>query len=820
MKNRSVVMKKIVFKKLNNKGSTFVLAIIIITLVTTLAVAVLTASLHNVAMKAVDRNSKDTFYTSETVLDEIRAGVGLDTMSSLAEAYESVLKNIIKQDASGYSYIKDNDTANEEFKEAFIDNILNKVSGGTAGFAGDSQEFISTDPNVRDTAKTYLKGYISGYDEGMADISSVGNIRAYKDSETGYKYILILEDVVVKYKEEKSGEIYFADVTADLEIEFPNMTVDFSNTNRLDDFKKYSLIADDSIVIDGCTANVNASMYAGARISVLADSLFGGKLAVSRGAEADNVNVICGGNVDGGTISVTGNANYSSALDFNYANIWCTNMVTSTFMQNGKDATQGAGITIADTCKTFVKDDLTVEGAKSDIDVNGEYYGYSYDGNSSLNLHTASSAIIINGADANLTVGTSKMILGGHAYIEVTGDGGDYMTGEALSLKGAQEVYLVPDEYLGINYENNLTNPMPLDTWNTLVAQSEAEGSDVEICNVTGFFAYTRGYLGSNAKTCYTVRNAGNGLVYVYLDFKDKASAASYIEDVAGGVDSSLKAKLDKYTKSLFKDGGAVSVNSSSSVYTKGALLEYSSGSAGAATGATPDEVGDVSYANSGVLLSTDEFVLTSMDLSNRYDILSHLLADIPWTDEDNSGKKYIVNDIDSALWQKKDYLLAGNEMSTTTIFDVIIDREMLEAVEYNTSKAYIQYEAGGTGNYIKTAINGSFTIPEECDGGIVVATGSVTVNSDFHGLILAGGDINISTDATFTTDETMIEYLITTELAYKDSSVQGESVAFKEYFRAYKHSATDEDSREEVKVETVDYKDIVNFNNWRKYED
>ena len=117
-------MKKIKIPKLNNQGSTFVMALIIITLITTLAVAILAASANNIAMIGVDRNSKATFYTAESVLDEIRAGVGLDSMNQLGVAYESVLKSIIKEDAAGYSYIVDNDQANEEFKNIFIESML------------------------------------------------------------------------------------------------------------------------------------------------------------------------------------------------------------------------------------------------------------------------------------------------------------------------------------------------------------------------------------------------------------------------------------------------------------------------------------------------------------------------------------------------------------------------------------------------------------------------------------------------------------------------------------------------------------------------
>ena len=96
----------------------------------------------------------------------------------------------------------------------------------------------------------------------------------------------------------------------------------------------------------------------------------------------------------------------------------------------------------------------------------------------------------------------------------------------------------------------------------------------------------------------------------------------------------------------------------------------------------------------------------------------------------------------------------------------------------------------------------------EKIDGGVIVATGDVVLNHDFYGLIIAGGNIEIVGDAKLTTNPDYIERLITDE------------PEFRKYFKAYKSAAVEEDSREEIKIENVDYKDLVIFNNWRKYED
>lgn len=816
-------MKKLKIPKLNNQGSTFVMALIIITLITTLAVAILAASTHNMAMKNVDRNSKATFYTAESVMDEIRAGVGLDSMNQLGVAYESVLTSIIKEDVAGYSYIVDNEEANAQFKSVFVDSMLDKISDGQMSFAHNMEEYLCIDITKKESVKQYLQGFIKGYDAGMANITSVGDIEAYKNSPTGRTYMIIIRDVAVAYKEQKQGETYFSNVTADLELQFPNMTVDFSTTNRLNDYINYSMIADDNLIIDGKTVNVSTSIYAGGKISITSNNMGGGHLNLTSSGTLDGApaNIICGGNTSGdaGTISVKGSADIEASLTANGVNIWCTNLVTMPTEIGNSDESAGATIDIDELCQTFVKDDLTIEGQDSVVNLDGYYYGYSYDGYDLDALHANSSAIIINGKRAKLTLGTTKMILGGHAYVEVGSD--YYTTGESLAFKGDQEIYLVPSVFLGDNFGSPVPNPMPVETWDALKAAAEVEDSDVKICDIDGFFAEEEGYLATQP---YTVRKANN-LVYLYLNFKDKDSAAKYVYDVANGTNgapASLKNLLDKYTASLFTDGGEaghVYIDADSDIYTKGAILSTWGGSAGTMNGTSSSEIENWVGANNNPSLGNDEFVLTSLDLSNRYEIFTHLLANIPWNDAE-TGNRYIVNDIDSALWQKKNYLVNGTELNTSTLFDVIIDKGILNSTEYNPTGEYVQYGAESQ-NYIKIAKKGDYTIPVDCTGGIVVATGTVYVQRDFDGLIIAGKDIVVTNDATITSNAATIDMLISNEPAFKGvEGAESVDVPFREYFYAYKHAATDDDSREEVKVETVDYKDIVNFNNWRKYED
>ena len=119
-------MRSFKLKKLNNQGSTFVLALLVIMLLTTLSLALANASINNMMMKSIDRNSKKTFYTSESLLDEIRAGIGYNSMDNLAKAYETVLTQLVDT-STGISSVVDNNTANNKtyHKKMILEKIKN-----------------------------------------------------------------------------------------------------------------------------------------------------------------------------------------------------------------------------------------------------------------------------------------------------------------------------------------------------------------------------------------------------------------------------------------------------------------------------------------------------------------------------------------------------------------------------------------------------------------------------------------------------------------------------------------------------------------------
>ncbi len=846
-------MKKIRLKKLNNQGSTFVMAIIVITLVTMLAVAILAASTHNMAMKAVDRNSKETFYNAETVMDEVRAGIGIESMKQLGLAYEKVITSLVSQNAGDLGYVVDNDEANDRFKAYFIESMFEIITGKDFG-AGNFVTY--TDEALGGAIETYLGYFLVGYNnDKIAEILSVGSIEAYKDG-SGRAYMIIIRDVALLYKENKNGETYFSNVTTDLEIQFPNMTVAFTATNRLKDFIKYVFIADKNIDVggevedNGVTVDSTASIYAGNTINIISNEYGASKLYMS--GLTQNINVVCGGNenegdVVSGTIYVGGSNTHKAEFITTNTDIWCTNIKIEKKPQvigtkEIGDTSVGAVVSLSNGSNAYVRDDLTIDGQDSNVSISGSYYGYSSDG--AQNVHAYSSAIIVNGKRATLDIHADKLLLAGHSYIEIPGTGYQ-VTGEALSFRENQDLYLIPTEYLAINYGKPVSNPMTISEWTALKEAVEASAgakNPVKICDMTGFFAMKEGYVNTSIQYIDQQKGSGaTGLVYLYINFKDKDAAADYIFDIAMNRNDPpqyLRNMLKKYTESLFEEGtgngktaGSVVIQNDTKVHSNGTVLNTDS----ASIIAGKDEIIDGNFvgASTSIPLGTDEFAITSMDLSNRYEILTRLLVDIPWKVMDISGEsKYIVNSIESAVWMARDYMLGNNDLSLENIFDLIVDRSIIDAAingdgkpGYNPAGETFNVidDDGNAKTYIKIITKGDYTIKDVEGGlnGIVVATGTVYVEGNFKGIIIAGEDIKVKDNVTVSNDPDVVEKLITETNVYESYTEENKpTVSFREFFYAYKHAATDDDSREEVKIEKVDYKDIVKLNNWRKYYD
>ena len=94
------MIKKLNKLKKNNRGSSIVLVIIAIAFVGTLATILVYATYYNYLMKHTDRSAKGNFYTAETALNEINAGLQQIVSTAMQESYAYTMQNGVDLDSS------------------------------------------------------------------------------------------------------------------------------------------------------------------------------------------------------------------------------------------------------------------------------------------------------------------------------------------------------------------------------------------------------------------------------------------------------------------------------------------------------------------------------------------------------------------------------------------------------------------------------------------------------------------------------------------------------------------------------------------------
>lgn len=103
-----------------NKGFSLITVIIAVSFIGILGLLVLYMALSNFQMKITDLKGKDSFYTAERAIEEIRVGLQEDVGNSMSEAYIKVLETYDKDENSKDVVLdkqRQNDFVNEFIKK-------------------------------------------------------------------------------------------------------------------------------------------------------------------------------------------------------------------------------------------------------------------------------------------------------------------------------------------------------------------------------------------------------------------------------------------------------------------------------------------------------------------------------------------------------------------------------------------------------------------------------------------------------------------------------------------------------------------------------
>lgn len=406
--------------KKNNKGSAFVMVLVILAIVGILAAVALWVSLVNYQMKLTDINVKNNFYSAESVLDQICVGLQTDVSEAYQTAYNKTIVN--------YSLMSDEQRKNL-FEAQYKIALKKKLQP-----SGAAESDLTYDLK-------HLTDYVYGdlLDSSTLPYAQI-NVASSFVAPNGvdgrmdtFESNIVLRGIEVTYTDEKG---YTSIIQTDLSLSVPEMK--YVTAESMPDTFGYSIVGNKGVQINS-NSLISGSMYAG------------------KTGNADNVSLRLNGNVtfsnlqyliSNGTTEVTAGATTVPSG----CQLWTDNIVVNSSSQANLLG------------ETYVADDLTLKGANPKVklgaalegsQVGGKYIGFGI----SKEKASESSAIILNGTDSVLDMeNLRELVLGGYAYINTSTidskeslKNNDVAMGESIAIKGGQIAYLLPPECIAVS---------------------------------------------------------------------------------------------------------------------------------------------------------------------------------------------------------------------------------------------------------------------------------------------------------------------------------------------------------------------------------
>ena len=716
-------------KRQQNQGFSLFTVLIAVSFVGILGLLVLYIALSNFNMKITDLKGKDSFYTAERALEEIRTGLQEDVGNAMSKAYTQVLESYNVENRSQDSSM--DRQRQSEFQDCFITELMRTL------------RVSKTEDNIynMERLRRYVDLKYDGSKESLIITNPAGSAPLMKAVKNVGKNTenngVLLKNLKVIYVDEKGRA---AIICTDIRLLVPE--VQFPTPSTLPDLMNMIVVADKGIVCEGTEStptSINGSIYAGNLPSALAaDSetsikvIPGASLNVESGDK-----VVCKGE-----ISVGLNSTFTSAES---VNLWARGL--------NADSVQNVSL----SSSTYFADDLTVTGKNNNVKISGNYYGYgSYESatsddcvakdqyeKSGLTGAALSSAIVINGKNTTLDLSdTQKLMIAGRNYIASSkvkannrSNTNDVATGESLTVKGTQLAYLVPKEVLGAS-----GNPLTYDAYLALLNGAK----DISVnwdAAVEAWGGRTLRDIGVDSEKPVQTVFYNDGFVYFYLNFTDAQKSADFMQMYYQN-NPTVKANMDKYLSFYFggEDSGITVKDADSYLryITNGNALSYSGadaqGNMQQATSVNPGEKilqEQVGYQNSWYALNRK--MITSYDLLNKA------------VKEDAEGKTHNETDGDRSVYDN----LVNEKKMISYIKDTVKDdtgKYVFTASDEDGGLQAIMYDNGENGMNQTLKISQS-----DADKlRLVVCTGDVEIEAGvkFQGIIMAKGTITLKAGA------------------------------------------------------------------------
>lgn len=727
-------------RKKNNRGSSLVLVIVAMAIITLLVTMVLSLTVMNYRMKYTNLNAQKNFYTVEEAMDEIRQGLAQDLSLSSSNAYLYVMSN--------YNDLPSNARYNS-FCSSIVNSMRKKLTEGTGGSAKYNPEYLA--------GMLTLTKYDSSTGIG-ATVSSVSNENALNVSNDG----LILKNVVVSYY---GKDDYFSQIQTDIVLSFPEIA--FEQQSEMPDLLNYSMVANDSLEILGTNRlDICGNVYMGKNGAVMTN--------------ARNINIHKADDVETAGTIITNKGismNTASSVTFENVEIWADSILV-----DGSKADIDGNV--------YLNNDLVMDNnlynrrlnqvPESSLTMSGELWAYGNpdvigDSASMLehqdeltrNPADYSSSIIMNGPKTTLDLqNLSKMIIGGEAYVgaskhAVAGidSNTDVLTGESIAVKANQTAYLIPPECVAPGNTYGGMNPMPASQFNQLVesltddgkksveeALSELVSYDVYVDDLGSTLAniHVNGY----QREFYSIQNYGN-MVYLFMKFDSQSAASDFTHNYfnrSARNYAKLADNLALYQNNiLIPSALGTERDDGSSFYCNGAIVAYGTDET---SGATKAKVYASDELNRAV--ETEDYLTMMAQCKEDRDVFSAMQCKLTrkyyaLTQQERTRDVYdnLVYEM-AAMSNSNAVLGTGSEKKFAS---ETIASEKLGAIVINNKGASAYELTDAVVNHFSGQNEAGVQVSDArlC---VVIASGDVKVSTDFKGLIFAGGKILFDTSA------------------------------------------------------------------------
>lgn len=797
-----------------NQGFSLFTVLIAISFIGILGMLLLYIAVANFHMKTTDLKGKDSFYTAEQALEEIRTGLQQDVGEAMSQAYISVMETYNENS-------KSQDVTLDElrlgsFKELYVKKLGKRLMGADTGrYSLDTLRGyvdLSTAAGFDSSRETLVVTNPSGKEPIM--------VKSVKDG-------VVLKNLKVIYVDEKGRASV---IETDIRLGMPN--IQFPTPSTLPDLMNMIVVADSGILCESRGSaegiSIQGSVYAG---------LLSGENLPAGVTTPTSILV-----QPGGSLTVSGGDKLVCEGELRVEE-------KGAFSDSGEVTLWAQGVTLSEAevsllGKTYLADDLTVEaGSGSRVTVEGEYYGYGYPESARASYNSTrfadwtdaalSSAIVINGKNTTLDLsGVSKMMLAGKNYVAsakvngFTAGTADFvndrtkniMTGESLTVKGTQIAYLLPAELFqgAEGYEGTFHNPMSYEEYisaGLLEMESLPLSMDTPVEAWGGKSLREIGVDQTEpVRKVYYNNNSDTGYVYFYLNFTDDAAAAAFMQEYYQN-NPAVKANMDKYLSFYFpQENTGIRLNDPQAYLryvTNGNVLSYDGQAAeGELLGATDN-------GDSQELLQEQENYQNMWYALNRKMIGSYDLLKTGVTD--SKGESHDETD------------------ASRSVFDNLVnEKEMIEFIKTQPDSTDWKYEFtaesddGGlkaimANNGTDSAVPGSGEeLVINADAAdklrLVVCTGDVRILSGVHfrGIIMAKGKITLEAGASLVSAPLEAAKVFQAQMNAGGSSPRDFFWEGDRYVLGNTNSAEDTSSSGTIS-DTYDVSQAITYENWKK---